>query len=79
MWKVLGKKALPNEMFCWAGFVGVVTGDSGKRLMLSPPVVVLLPDELHHIKSSPGMSVLMHGGRVLGEVSSISIVSELEG
>ena len=38
-------------MFCWAGFVGVVTGDSGKRLVLSPPVV-LLSDELHYIKSS---------------------------
>ena len=66
-------------MFCWVGFVGVVTGDSGKRLMLSPPVVVLLSDELHHIKSSSGMFVLIDGGRVLGDISSISIVSEPEG
>ena len=70
---------MPNEIFCLAGFVGVATGDSGKRLRWSPPVVVSLLDESHHIKSSSGMSVLMHGGRVLGEVSSISIVSELGG
>ena len=65
-------------MFCWAGFVGVVTGDSWKRLV-SPPVVALLSNELHHIRSSSGMSVLMDGGRVLGKVSSISIVPELGG
>ena len=65
-------------MLCWAGFVGVVTGDSRKRLV-SPPVVVLLSGELHHIRSSSRMSVLMDGGKILGEVSSISIVSELGG
>ena len=65
-------------MFCWAGFVGVVTGDFGKRLV-SPPVVVLLSNELHHIRSSSEMSVLMDGGKILGGVSSISIVSELGG
>ena len=47
--------------------------------MLSSPVVALLSDELHHMKSLSGMSVLMYGGRVLGRVSSVSIVSELEG
>ena len=46
---------------------------------MSPPVVVLLSDELHHIRSSSRMSVLMDGGKILGEVSSISIVSELGG
>ena len=50
-------------MLCWAGFVGVVTGDSGKRLV-SPPVVVLLSNKLHHIKSLSGMSVLMDDERV---------------
>ena len=65
-------------MFCWAGFVGVVTGDSGKRFV-SPPVVVLLSNDLHHIRSSSGMPVLMDGGIILGEVSSISIFSEIGG
>ena len=66
-------------MFCWAGFVGVATGDSGKWLVLYPLVVALLSDELHHIKSLSGMSVLMDGETLLGGVSSVSMVSELGG
>ena len=67
-WKVSWEKALPNDKFCWAGFVGVAPGDSGKRLMLSLPVVVLLSDELHHSKSSSRVTVFILGEGVLGSL-----------